>query len=580
MACGSAWAGDQAQEKPPLKREAAAPAAAFKQPRSLAELLAVKSEDLDKVDIALLNLLCAEGLRGSENLDIQQCLDTLEAWTRHVRRETDRNFHQFAEHPEEFKNALAYYRMGVLGAVLCEDLRIEYNPELERVSNEAIKTHELKEWNRFFGDSSDVFIHGLLSGKHLGTCSSMPFLYAAIGRRLGYPVTIAARKHHLYARYDEGNGEHLNIEATENRGFATPSDEEFRTGSPPMTEDEIRGMGWLRPLSNKEILAICLLNRSSCLRSMGRYEDANAALDLAALYQPETTLAKRVLEKNRKLNRDLIAADRWDVLWNEVENLLMPSGGPLAEHFRDRRVGVQFFMNQSTNIAEIEKSVAALKGELARYRAEISDDSAKVHTAFGAAQPAGDQMKFLAMLADFPQAGRILIPREQIPLDYWEGIPLELETRLQGINDPKSIVEEINAYYLQTYTRKNGHPPPDETAAKQIAALPAHENEPPHVRNVLARDPAFGYQKLNPPSDPKDRERWMREQNEATTREYMQRINAQQSRIRIVPSSALNEPIQQEPSQPPQQSQVPQNSLLTPPSKYETNSLVNGKGKP
>lgn len=575
-----ALAADQSQEKPPSKTEAAAPAASFKQPNTLAELLAAKPEELDKVDIAVLNLLCAEGLRGSENLDIQQCLDTLEAWARHVRRETDRNFHQFAEHPEEFKNALAYYRMGVLGAVLCEDLRIEYNPDLERVSNEAMKTHALEKWNRFFGDSGDVFIHGLLSGKHLGTCSSMPFLYAAIGRRLGYPVTIAARKHHLYARYDEGNGEHLNIEATENRGFATPSDEEFRTGWPPMTEDEIRGMGWLRPLSNKEILAICLLNRSSCLRSMGRYEDANAALDLAARYQPETTLAKRVLEKNRKLNRDLIAADRWDVLWNEVQNLLMPSGGLLAEHFRDRRVGVQFFMNQSTNIAEIEKSVAGLKDELARYRAEISDDPAKVQAAFRPPQPTGDQQKFLAMLADAPQAGRILIAREQIPLDYWEGIPPELETRLQGINDPKRIVEEINAYYSQTYIRKNGHAPPDETAAKQIAALPAHENEPPHIRNALARDPAFGYQKLNPPSDPKERDRWLHEQNEATTREYMQRVNAQQSRIRIVPSFALKGAIQQEHSQPPQQSQVPQNAPLTPSSPSEINSSVNGKGKP
>src|SRR4029077_1023599 len=71
---GQARAAEQAQEKPPAKTEAAAPAAPFKQPRSLPELLAVKSEDLDKVDIALMNLLCAEGLRGSENLDPQECL--------------------------------------------------------------------------------------------------------------------------------------------------------------------------------------------------------------------------------------------------------------------------------------------------------------------------------------------------------------------------------------------------------------------------------------------------------------------------------------------------------------------------
>ena len=569
-------AAELAQEKPPSQAESAPPAPSFQQPNSLAGLLAIKPEELDKVDIVLMNLLCADGLRGSENLNVQQCLDTLEAWARHVRRETDRNFHQFAEHPEEFKNALAYYRMGVLGAVLCEDFRFAYNPEAERISKAAMKTHAVEKWNRFFGDSGDFFMHGLLTGKHLGTCSSMPFLYAAIARRLGYPVTIAARKHHLYARYDEGNGEHLNIEATENRGFATPSDDEFRTGWPPMTEDEIRGMGWLRPLSNKEILAICLLNRSSCLRSMGRYEDANAALDLAARYQPETTLAKRVLEKNRKLHLDLVAADRWDALWNEVENLLMPSDGLLAEHFRDRRVGVQFFMNQSTNIAEIEKSVTCLKEELARYLNEISDDSAQLQAAFGPPQPSADERRFLAMLADVPQSGRVLILREQIPLDYWEGIPPELETRVQGMNDPKRIVEEINAYYLETYVRKYGHAPPDETVAKQIAALPPHENEPPHIRNILARDPAFGYKKLNPPIDPKERERWTREQNEATMKEYMQRVNAQKSRIRIVPSSASNETTQHASPAP----SPPQNSPLMPSSQSEMNSPVNGEGKP
>jgi len=96
----------------------------FTQPKTLDELLALSPEQLDKVDVALMNLLCAEGLRGSENLDVQSCLDTLDAWARHVRRETDRNFHRFAEHPEQFDKSLVYYRMGMLGTVLAQDLEI------------------------------------------------------------------------------------------------------------------------------------------------------------------------------------------------------------------------------------------------------------------------------------------------------------------------------------------------------------------------------------------------------------------------------------------------------------------------
>ncbi len=36
-------------------------------------------------------------------------------------------------------------------------------------------------------DSRNLFLHGLLTG-HGGTCVTMPVLYTAIGRRLGYLV--------------------------------------------------------------------------------------------------------------------------------------------------------------------------------------------------------------------------------------------------------------------------------------------------------------------------------------------------------------------------------------------------------
>jgi len=59
----------------------------------------------------------------------------------------------------------------------------------------------------------------------------------------------------------------------------------------------------------------------------------------------------------------------------------------MAQHFRNRKVETQLLMNQSTNITEIEKAVRGLKDELARYRAEISEDGAKIREAFGPAAP-------------------------------------------------------------------------------------------------------------------------------------------------------------------------------------------------
>src|SRR5207249_1131644 len=47
-------------------------------PKSLAELLGLPQIDLASVDIARMNLLCAQGLPGAENLDVETSLATLE----------------------------------------------------------------------------------------------------------------------------------------------------------------------------------------------------------------------------------------------------------------------------------------------------------------------------------------------------------------------------------------------------------------------------------------------------------------------------------------------------------------------
>ncbi len=164
---------------------------------------------------------------------------------------------------------------------------------------------------------------------------------------------------------EEEGGKHLNIEATENRGFATPSDEEYKGDPVPPTDEQIKDCGWLRPLSNKEIFGICLLTRSGVLRSMKRYTDEVAALDQAARYLPDTPLMKRALEKNRQLALNLHSADRWDSLWNDLGNLSPSNGRPeVCEHFQNQRFQIQFSMNQSTNLAEIENEISALKEEM------------------------------------------------------------------------------------------------------------------------------------------------------------------------------------------------------------------------
>ena len=128
------FSADKALEPPAPKSEATNKAETFQQPKTLAELLALPPAQLEKVDIAVLNLLCAEGLRGSDELDMKLLLGRLDALAVHVERETKRNQHLFDEHPEKFKNSLAYFRMAMVATVLVQDVRIQYNPEREMLA--------------------------------------------------------------------------------------------------------------------------------------------------------------------------------------------------------------------------------------------------------------------------------------------------------------------------------------------------------------------------------------------------------------------------------------------------------------
>ncbi len=142
-------------------------------PTNLAQLLALPPDQIEKVDIARIDLLLAEGLPSSTNLDVEQCLKTLDEWADEVKIETERNYHRFVEHPEKFKNSLGYYRMAVMAAVLCQDLRVHYDPQREKELFENNYFTQSQSYSKaeqhFFSDASDFFLQGLLSDKRYGT---------------------------------------------------------------------------------------------------------------------------------------------------------------------------------------------------------------------------------------------------------------------------------------------------------------------------------------------------------------------------------------------------------------------------
>lgn len=250
----------------------------FKTPHSLAELLALSPAELEQCDIARMNLLCAEGLPGSENLNVDESLAMLDQWAQGIGSEIKRNYHHYREDPAYYYNSENFYKMLMMSVVLYDDYRIRYNPKWIETPS------EIQADDHFAADSRDILIHGLTGQQRMGTCSSMPVLYVALGRRLGYPLKLVTTKAHLFLRWDSSTGK-FNMDAT-GKGLNEYTDEHFKQWPFPVTEEEIKAEGYLQSLTSAQELSVFLTIRAMCLREAGRMKDAIAAHAAALRLEP------------------------------------------------------------------------------------------------------------------------------------------------------------------------------------------------------------------------------------------------------------------------------------------------------
>ena len=229
--------------------------------RSLYELLSLSEAELEQVDIALMNLLCAQGLKGAEGISIEQCLARIDEWAQKVKRDTEARFRNFYRNPGKYDNSQAVFQMINLALTLKNDFGVHYNLEAA------------KDWD--FSDSKDIFIHGLLDDRRAGTCTSLPVLCIAIGRELGYPLKLVHAKQHSFVRWEDER-ERFNIEVC-CPGVDIRSDEYYKRWPHEITELDFRRGVLLKSLTAKEELAAFLASRSSCLMDAGRLAEAQIA---------------------------------------------------------------------------------------------------------------------------------------------------------------------------------------------------------------------------------------------------------------------------------------------------------------
>ena len=226
-------------------------------------------------DPGLLNLLCAPDVsEDASGRKLAANLKTLDDWAAHIAWQTSRNLHRFRENPEDFGTE-PEWRLAMMCTVLGQDLKVRYDPALSTPAMLA-SPNEV-----FFARSAPAFLSGCLGPDRAGTCSSLPVLYVALGRRLGYPMHLVAAKSHLFARWDDGKGTRVNLEAANGGGFSSQPDSYYRAWPRPISPEEEEKGGYLRNLDASEMLAVFLDIRADCLKAAGRPVEAVRAAAVA-----------------------------------------------------------------------------------------------------------------------------------------------------------------------------------------------------------------------------------------------------------------------------------------------------------
>jgi hypothetical protein len=252
------------------------------------ELIWQTNEQLANYPIEAVNLAAAVGLSGSEKIDHQGCINRIEDAARKTKLYTLGRLQEFRKAPEVYHHSEAKFR------IIC---MIRFLQQVHKVLyNEAKIPADVP----FF--TEDCFIHGALMGDG-GTCASLPVVYVAVGRRLGYPLKLVSCLRHQFCRWDEPK-EKFNIEVN-NHSIDTPDDNHFRQGLFHCNPEMERECCYLLSETPKMELAGFLTERAYLLLEREkRYKEAAEGFMWAASLVPQNkqyiTHAKMSMETWQK----------------------------------------------------------------------------------------------------------------------------------------------------------------------------------------------------------------------------------------------------------------------------------------
>ena len=268
-------------------------------PSNIEELVSLSADELERVDLGRMNLICAEAASDSGDSELPRLLRKLDEWAETAKRAEEKYWRTFERNPERYDNSYAKFRAVNLILTVKEDFKCRYQMSL-------VESGELHNVNSpaFFKNPDDVFISGLLKNRR-GTCSSYAPLIVALGRRLGYPLYLKATNGHLFCFWDDGK-ESFNID-TNGNGVDTPTDDHyFSDGNhrlSGLSKANLERERLMCPLKAVDCLSFFLETVGYCHEANGRLPEAQRFYNLSLQYRPGavnlTRLAsRRVITKS------------------------------------------------------------------------------------------------------------------------------------------------------------------------------------------------------------------------------------------------------------------------------------------
>ena len=262
-------------------------------PATFQELFSMTREQLERVDIGRMNLICANKALVGEDVGVERLAKRLDEWAEHCRREEERFRRSFEKNPKRYDGSYAKFKAINLALTIKEDFNCRYQMELVKSGVMANLSSPA-----FFKNPNDVFVTGLLRNRR-GTCASYPVLIAALGRRLGYPIFLKGTRGHLFCEWDDGV-ERFNID-TNGEGVDTPPDDYYLKSSigamAGMSKEDMERGYYMRPLDNWESLGSFIETMGYCHEANGRMVQAINAYNFALKYHPTSVNLQRLASR-------------------------------------------------------------------------------------------------------------------------------------------------------------------------------------------------------------------------------------------------------------------------------------------